>query len=536
MAIVFENWLNTNEGRSYPLHDSAGRNEAGSLLPNNLLVDCQIWLPKSVGNFVCVSSASVSERLVTLTFVAIDDSPICGTPSTDFVPIAVLSLIKPVVKFKNYALKPLVNGVGGWVQLGSAVSNGNFSIRFTDSAQGLLCDRAVRTYEDLPVTSLAKKAVSPALRGLVRLQGVPGEIRVQPGVRTIGGVERNVILIGQDVESNKVDKLLGFAGTCGHRPSAGTCNTPPVISISDVKPNCDGNINLIFDGDVVVGDTGDGLVLDSPLGLSDLCKPQPYAPIDTNDCEPEFSSSSSEQSEDVEDPAPFSSSSSSLDAEYCESFFDDPTELTTMRGEFNVVDGRFVSSGVSGEDISLNLVRRVDVESGYNLRSIIHPKSGQYEGHVIFGAVVPPDLSPPTNFFFCGLTFAHPQHPYGCFFLGRRVASAAPDAQRIGLGQPGSNYIFLDPASIYDIDEEDALTEDDYYFDISVVEAGSFILVDWSVKWSDKTTGVISSAISVIPSMWTARNSKGKVGLGALNSSCEFDSFGVNCESSSSSF
>ena len=190
MAAVFAGWLNGNEARAYPLHERGTRRAVGGgVLPNNLLVDAHICLPKSAGNFVYLSSVGVTSKLVSLTFAATWNSPFQSAPSSageeGFTPVAVLTLVKPVTKFKNYRLTPMYPGVGGWVALGGGINLSSLSLLFDGPEATQLLDKAVRTYDDIPVTSLSKLNVSSKLTGLVRLQGQAGVIRTYKAARSV---------------------------------------------------------------------------------------------------------------------------------------------------------------------------------------------------------------------------------------------------------------------------------------------------------------------------------------------------------------
>lgn len=285
--LVFSEWLSANEGRAYPINDAAKRTGDG-VLPTDILVDCQIWLPRSVGRYVSLSSVGLSPSLATLTFVAWSDNPLCGAPSATFTPIAVVSVPRPVQKFRNYAVTALQAGVGGWVAFGSGANNRAMNLLFESAVDGLLVDRVVRSYPTLPVTTLGKLGVYPPLQGAIRFRGVPGAVVVKTETRVIGGDTKQVVLIGLEVAVNAVTILRDFAGPCGNRPSAASCNRHPLVSINGVKPDCDGNIELVFEEEPVVGDTGDGLILDHPTGMPEICPPPNFTPTDENDCEPEI--------------------------------------------------------------------------------------------------------------------------------------------------------------------------------------------------------------------------------------------------------
>jgi len=275
VALVFTEWLNANENRKYPLHDEAGA--VG--LPNDILADANIWIPRSAGACVFLSSVSITNSLITMTFAAASENPICGSPSPSFVPVAVLNVKKPAVRFKNYALVPYIDGAGGWVALGKGATeaDGPLFLSFPNPKDGLLADRAVRAYPSIPVRTLGKEGITPPLQGLIRLAGVDGSTFTKGAVLDIGGKKQLVGLIGLDTTENGVAKLQEFAGPCGHRPQSQTCNKTPIVSINGVTPDCEGNIDIAFTGLPVIGDTGDGLLFDSPLGLNEACPGSPFA-------------------------------------------------------------------------------------------------------------------------------------------------------------------------------------------------------------------------------------------------------------------
>lgn len=530
-TLVFREWLNTNESRAYPLHDRATRRGVGGELPNNLIVDAHIWLPRGVGRVLFVSSVGISPGLVSLTLLAAEpafcpagSSSSSSSGGSPFTPIAALSVRRPVVRFQNYAVTPLYPGVGGWIALGAAALDlASLALRFDGPEAAQLLDRAVHAYDDIPVASLGKLNVSSALTGLVRLHGTAGVMRTFKTRRVIGGVERDVAAIGLDLTQNKVATLLDYAGPCGHRPVAGTCNKTPVVSINGVKPDCDGNIDIEFVGEQNVGDAGDGLVLDYPLGLSQVCAPSPFKklPTETADvCAPPTPSSSSSGAPSSSSSSSMSSSSQSLSPEYCEEFVGPPAELSVIKGAFSLQSGRYVSQPYYlAEQYALDQLRLLDANDVYIVKSTIRPRTLiTGEGHLIFG------YRGLTDFFFAGLTYrASASYPGGRFFIGRRVAAGGGWD-----GGLGSGYQFLASYA-----PPVPLIVTDYRVFVQVRIAGLFALAQLVVAWNDGGPQVIDQTLPISLSQF---NAQGYAGLGVMASESEFESYGINCEGSSSSF
>ena len=279
MAVVYREWLNSNEARSYPVSDTASLvTSDGKRLPDDIIVDCNIWVPSTLGNVIYIGAVTVSSSIASVVFV-------CRNTTTGIdTPVAAISAVKPFKIFQNYQLESLVDGVKGWVMLGHGVNNPT-QLSFSDYTSTMLVSRVVRTYVPRPVTSIAKKGVYPRLTGVVNLEGVSGLVTVQEGVRHINGSRETVLLIGLDMTSNPVNTLLNYSGPCSGRPASGTCSKTPLTEINGVSPDpVTGNISLIFTGDILIGDAGDGLILESPVDLDTLCGSGLVAPLDANTC------------------------------------------------------------------------------------------------------------------------------------------------------------------------------------------------------------------------------------------------------------
>ena len=633
MALIFQDWYNANEARRYPLHDAATlKSTTGAMLPNDILVDANIWIPRTAGRYIFLSSLSVTPNLVTMTFSATDATPICGTPSGVFIPVAVLNVRRPIVRFKNYPLTPFLEGAGGWVSLGKGAVDVPAALFFSFAGplDGLLNDRVVRAYYDIPVTKMGKAGITPTLQGLIRLAGAPGSVVTRGAVVNIDGTPRLAGLIGLDLAQNGVTRLQDLAGVCGHRPQARNCIKPAITEINDVQPDCNGNIDLEFEGLAIVGDTGDGMVLDSALGLGEVCeKPFDHFISETDDVcglhfilQPEnqivFEGSfatfrslaagpttpyyqwaestdggatwhsiiganspnytipvahlgdnghlykvmvSLQQnwtvpgtiisrtatlvvvntSSSIPVPEPSSMIPGGVDCEYFGPGHP-PSELVAIHGEWEsrhvsymvpeyIYDWRAASvPGQPQEEcVTLDNVRKMDVNTGFTLTGLIRPKGG--EGHLIFG------YAGEQNFFMMGVILSHPSYPYGAFFVAQRVTNMNSGASALGLGDPGAKYMLLPGSVLPIIDPLHPLSEADYTFRVNIEKIGSFVVVDWAVDWKDLNNVDYTRGASYpipIPSIWKSANTQARVGFGSYDSETEFDNFGINCTASSS--
>ena len=426
MAIVLTDWLNANEGRNYPLHDEATRTDVdGKTLPNDVLVDASIRIPRSAGEVVYVSSVGITPALFSLTFLAGPTSAFCpgSLSGVGFTPLAVLTLSRPITRFKNYALTPLLDGVGGWVSLGAAANElSHLSLRFDDPIQTQLLDRVVYSYGDLPVGSIGKAGSTVKLTGLVKLLGTAGAIRTFKTTRVIGGITRDVVAVGIDLGEAAVTQLQDLAGACGGRPQVGTCLKDPIESIQGVTPDVNGNIELEFKGEEIIGDVKEGIVIDYPIGISDVA---PFIGSSTDDTPPIVSSESGppESSESGPDE-PVGSSVSGPG--YCEDFEYSARELVIRIGSFSIIDTggltkRYTSSaGYLGAQIALDPSRLLDAADYYIVKSTIRPLTlNTGGGQLIFGYK---DIN---DFMFVGMTLRgqSPLFPNGRFFFGHKVST-----------------------------------------------------------------------------------------------------------------
>ena len=552
--LVFQDWLNANEQRAYPIHDDATRTDISDrLLPNDFLVDASISLPRSAGQFVYLSSAAVTENLVTLTLLASEVPPSWSASSSSssgtaaFVPIGVVSLTKPVTRYKNYAITPLYPGVGGWVAFGGRIESDNVMMLLFNSmdATGLI-GRVIHVFNDLPVLSLGKVAAAAKLTGIVKLQGVAGITKTAKGTRLINGQTVSVALLGLDYQSNRTTQMQDLAGPCGKRPQSYTCDNKPIIDINGVVPDCEGNIDVEFVGETVVGDVTDGMVIDFPVGLSKACPKSNKLWLDTRDvCVPISSSSSSSSSSSTS----FSSSSSTRFGGYCEDFAAGFGEMSDVVGLFSIVTGSppgytnraKSSAGYSGEQFMINPYRRLNlvyINDSHLIDVTIRPRAANGEGHIVFGYYNPVTL------FFAGLTLkpttAFPGGENGFFFFGQRLTGVSPPP----LAWPdtlGYGYNFFGITSVMGDARFAApvkLSLTDYRVTLEISRcaylAQERVAARMDVSWLDAIAGPQYVSHTIFPLSLFTYPMDGLAGFGVVDSETEFDNFGLDCTGSSS--
>jgi hypothetical protein len=509
------------------------------VLPNDVIVDAMIWIPKAYGRTVFISSVAITPGIVTLTFLA-DFNPFLPVSSSStgpdaFTPLAVLSLVKPVTRFKNYALTPLVDGVGGWVALGAAVEEDiSLNLRFSGPEATGLLDRVIRVYDVAPVTTIGKQKSAISLRGLVRLAGQAGVVRTFKTTRVIEGITRDVAAIGLDLGDDPVTVLSTFAGVCGHRPIAGNCNKTPIETIEGVGPNVDGNIDIEFLGEEVVGDVRDGIVIDFPIGISDV---EPY--LDSSEAGPPVVSSEEGPSSSSGPPPDEPVGSSVAGSYYCEDFESGVAEELVVRvGAFSIEEAetwpldssvrgpdseRYIASlGVPTSQIALDPNRDLDSNDIYAVQGIISPKTYDGNGFLVFG------YETINSFMVAGLTFLkNTSYPQGIFFIGYKAAT--PSIFPAGIGDGIRFFSTFNPGYVLN-----PALRTDYYVNIEIEQLSPTVAIcRFAVDWQEETYHRSFYQTVVLPN--TIFNKIGWAGLGAVGAPTHFDNFGIDCPGFSSS-
>ncbi|KKN53292.1 hypothetical protein LCGC14_0603920 [marine sediment metagenome] len=582
MAVAFTEWQNRNENRNYPLHDSASKQDVdGDLLPDDFLCDAHIMVPRSAGRYVFVSSAALSPSLVSVTLLATDVDPFDDAPSSsdsgdqvDFVPLATLTLPRPVELYRNYAIEAMYPGVGGWLAFGNGINERSaLSLRFDNPAATTLVSRAARWYDDLPVLSMSRLNQLTKLTGLVLLRGEAGLVKVRKALREINGVQREVITIGLDLDAavDPAAQLHRFTGPCGDRPEEGTCPSQAIATINGVQPDCHGNLRIRvvgLDATIVgidaTGDEGDlvasGHVIDIPISLDDACVTLDLR-LAEDLCLSSLSSVSSPSESSPSEEPPESSPSASPD-DYCDSFDDESATFAVLipkgaasrkwdvrdvvhcdyAADTHYTSPRLLSGrGIFTPQVIVHDSLWKSSTAGYTVEGIIRPITERGNGHVIFG------YKHIDDFWFAGISLDSIAAASGILYVGRKSAArttradnwpngldfgyqftqaGSPDTDFGPPGSTGGTPPSLGPDGLFNTDIRVKVS-------IEPIAPGSQIrLVQVHFIWDETTMGVpsfepfASIIFTVSPS---DSDLHGYGGLGTVGSETEFDNFGIDC-------
>jgi hypothetical protein len=285
MGIRNPDWYAANATRAYPLDDAAtARDDGGRELPPQILVDCRIRFPTTIGQFAYLSGVTVGPSIVTAVIMA---TPTAVLPPGGVLrngvamqPLGSVSLPKPVTPNRHYPIQPMAGGVGGWLVFGRGIEE-PYSGRFSSPGQSLLLPRVALAYDPLPVRSLGKLGLSQALTGVIQLLGST-DIAVTQEIRNIDSGDVDAIVIGL-IDSLNRNVYSYYTGPCGGRPESNTCGRPVLEMINTVQPDCDGNLTIDFSKayDILKYlpfEGGGGFALDLSLGMADVCLGQDTLP------------------------------------------------------------------------------------------------------------------------------------------------------------------------------------------------------------------------------------------------------------------
>lgn len=289
MAVQNAHWYSRNEGRAYPVDDAAScADDAGRRLPPTIITDLNLRWPETLGRYAFLSAVSCTDSAVTLTIQAADTVDEVNT----FIPLAVLTVRKPLDEGRVYQLLAQADGVAGWVTFGSGARDLLYRGRFTTPAQSRLTPRAARSYRAMPISSIQTQNAYRGMTGVVLLK-VTAPLALVKEERFIEGANRDCIVIqlvdAEGAEGFQVPEDAGrlggfksesifsqFAGPCAGRPESNTCGCPePVQFINAVAPDCDGVLTIEFRGCAQVAQILEipGVAVACQFGLVDACLP-----------------------------------------------------------------------------------------------------------------------------------------------------------------------------------------------------------------------------------------------------------------------
>jgi len=276
-------WQHNNAHRGYPFHDKATLIDTdGNELPDDVIVDCHLWFPGTVGEKVMVSSVGISTHLTSVTFSVAGNS---------FRPLAGITVVGKVTPGRNYHLSPLVDGVGGWVTFGPGANKEVMHFRFPyavgDAVQrSELLTRSARAYDVSGfVTSLRKFGRADGMTGVVSfVSSTPEQLIIERGLRTIEGVGEVEAVIFRLNASVSVDVYSRFLSECDKTPDSNLCLKPHISAINEVTPDCNGAITINFEEveDPLTGpiisidmetdeDSTGHVKINSAIGMAEVC-------------------------------------------------------------------------------------------------------------------------------------------------------------------------------------------------------------------------------------------------------------------------
>jgi len=256
-------WYDMNAGRAYPLDDTAScLSNEGDRVPSTILVDAKLTVPSTAGKVIMLGSLSSTVNLLSVIFTAVDNES-----STKGVPVACLHIAKPVVIHRQYAVTPMLPGVGGWVAFGPGANDVICSMAFSHALQSKLTPRAYRIYRPLPIPDIGKPYSDQRLTGLIHLKS-GNDIKIAGRTLTVAGQERRCLEIAlntQNADSAVRNVLDVYRSPCLATPESGNCGDPqPVEAIGPVVPNCCGALTLKFRGCAIPN-----IVTETALGVSE---------------------------------------------------------------------------------------------------------------------------------------------------------------------------------------------------------------------------------------------------------------------------
>jgi hypothetical protein len=220
-------WLNDNEGRAYPVAETATQlDNRGTGLPMDLVVDLCLMLPPEHQQ-AYISSLRVTEQAILIGI----SSPASGL----FIGTYRRSDMSP---YTAHPLTPLLPNITGWVSFGNYIPSGVTDLRFDGPEQSQVEARAIRLVDPLPIKRFIKFG-SPGQAGadqIVTFRGAGGivfEVDPENG--------QNVIC---RLDEDYKEQYIGPCNSWAHRD---ICGAPPLRSFNGVCPDENGRITLRFE-------------------------------------------------------------------------------------------------------------------------------------------------------------------------------------------------------------------------------------------------------------------------------------------------
>ena len=364
-------WYNLNAVRGYPFDERATlASDNGEQIPHDVLVDCSVRFPNTLGQLAFVSALRASDAGTSLVLS-------CGSN----IDTGGLSLIGSVViagrpaPGQPYRLRALQPGCDGWVVFGASVAN--YQGRFTIPRQSALLPRTARAYAPLPIPWMSRELDEIKLVDTVRLLA-GNDLEIVNGTHEADGVTHPAVyfrLAGSDLQQT----LRRYVGLCGGRPESQTCEGASIEALNDVTPH-NGNIQIDFEG-ISAQPLAFGLLLNTTVSLPGLCAKTTVVeqPVNLCDSELAFSEISDfppdeevQESENNSEPTLDSETSEIVDAPFplCLRFYSDlnltPATLEARRGTWGRATEIPATFPCSANGVSQSLWRSASVTATAN--------------------------------------------------------------------------------------------------------------------------------------------------------------------------
>ena len=262
-------FYNANELREYPFDEGATlATDAGDLIPEGLLADLSISIPRSVALRAFVSAIS---RTPTQTSIVIAAANAAQTP------LAIASFPADYASKTTHRLRSLYAGVDGTFVPGTIEQlNIPVTMRFSNPNQSLLSARTVFPLGIVANRDYAVYYSRQSLQSIVTFVGI-GDVEAIIDTRVLDGqAKRAMVLRLRESGLSGTDSLSRYAEN-QPRPESRTCGDPaPIESINDVRPDCCGRIYVELRGcaQPLKLANASGVVLDCPQLAGELCPPK----------------------------------------------------------------------------------------------------------------------------------------------------------------------------------------------------------------------------------------------------------------------
>lgn len=283
MPIRNQNWYNLQSTRRYPLDDkTTGEDDSGGTIRDDIIVDCHIRYPETLGKYLFIQGLTVTPNLVSVVIGAADDLDQTNCPT-----VAAITVTKPLARNVNELITSFVPGLSGWVAFGPGVET-NFVGRYSTPKQTFIGLRNARAYRPLPIPTIGKNTVAQSLTGVISLIAETPVVatyypaytvpKYDPETGETNALPVKAIVFSTDAPTAQYNPLTAFLGPCTERPESGNCPKTPIERINGVEPDCEtGNINIVV-GDGLSAATFEecgGMDITTELGLSMVCEKTP---------------------------------------------------------------------------------------------------------------------------------------------------------------------------------------------------------------------------------------------------------------------